>query len=67
MFWSVDLMPLGFMCAIVYFLYDIVKNRKKTSFFRKMVFASFIVYLSVVYHYTIGGINIPPQTRHTLK
>ncbi|WP_396279029.1 VanZ family protein, partial [Bacillus paralicheniformis] len=61
MFWSVDLMLLGFMCAIVYFLYDIVKNRKKTSFFRKMVFASFIVYLSVVYHYTIGGINIPPQ------
>ncbi|WVP34299.1 VanZ family protein [Bacillus licheniformis] len=61
MFWSVDFMLLGFLYAIVYFLYDIVKNRKKTSFFRKIVFASFIVYLSAVYHYTIGGINIPPQ------
>ncbi|MCY7912949.1 VanZ family protein [Bacillus haynesii] len=61
MFWSVDFMLLGFLYAIVHFLYDIVKNRKKTSLFRKMVFASFIVYLSVVYHYTIGGINIPPQ------
>ncbi|MCY8243867.1 VanZ family protein [Bacillus haynesii] len=61
MFWSVDFMLLGFLYAIVYFLYDIVKNRNKTSFFRKIVFASFIVYLSVVYHYTIGGINIPPQ------
>ncbi|XBO86736.1 hypothetical protein AAGG52_04945 [Bacillus licheniformis] len=28
------------------------------------MFASFIVYLSVVYHYTIGGINIPPQSAY---
>lgn len=61
MFWSLDLMVPGFICAFIYFLYDIVKNRKKTSFFRKLVFASFLVYLCAVFQLTIGGIHFPDQ------
>ncbi len=65
MFLSVDLMVPSFICVFIYFLYDIVKNRKKTSFFRKIVFASFLVYLCVIWHLTIGRINIPPQAEYS--
>jgi glycopeptide antibiotics resistance protein len=57
MSWSLDLMAPGFICAFIYFLYDVLKNRKKTSFFRKIVFASFLVYVSAVFRLTIGGIQ----------
>lgn len=35
MFWSVDFMLLGFLYAIVYFLYDIVKTEKRQVFLEK--------------------------------
>ncbi|QHZ48305.1 VanZ family protein [Bacillus sp. NSP9.1] len=57
----VDLLILGIILSFIYFLYDVVKNRKRTSFFRKIVFASFLVYLCAVFQLTMGGIHVPDQ------
>ncbi|MDI3409898.1 hypothetical protein QKW52_03540 [Bacillus sonorensis] len=61
MFSLVDLTFFGLIGVFLYFLYDVVKNRKRTSLIRKIVFLSFLVYLCAVWHFTIGEINIPPQ------
>ncbi|MDA1477177.1 VanZ family protein [Bacillus changyiensis] len=52
---------VGFVFVLLYFVYDLIKHRKQTSFFRKVIFASFLVFLCGVFHYTIGGIYVPPQ------
>lgn len=54
-------MIIGIIGLVLYILIDIKKNRME-NIINRGIFYSFIGYLIVVSHLTIGNISIPPQT-----
>ncbi|MCY7864614.1 VanZ family protein [Bacillus spizizenii] len=56
-----DFTYLWIMLSLLYFIYDLIKNRKKTRFVRKLIFISFLLYLCIVYHVVLGQVYLIPE------
>ncbi|MFD9627969.1 VanZ family protein [Peribacillus muralis] len=59
--YTFPILTIGCIGLIIYLLIDFKRNQFK-NLFHRVLFYSFILYLIVVSHLTIGAIFIPPQT-----
>ncbi|ERN53977.1 VanZ family protein [Alkalihalophilus marmarensis] len=55
----VNVVFIGSILIVAYFIFDLLKNRNK-PFIRRVLFASFLFYLFNVLQQITGGIHIPP-------
>lgn len=55
----INVVSIGIVIIVLYFIIDILKNRQK-NLFKRLIFLSFLFYMVNVLQQVTGGINFPP-------